>query len=139
MKPFEVLDETFDIVPAESVDAEIVTTSEKEKAPKNIDKDKDYEIVRSNLHSLIMKGQQIVDEVMDVAAQSQHPRAYEVAINSVKNVSEVADKLIDLHKKIQDLSTEEVKITQNNSQTNVFVAGTTAEIMKMLKDSKSSK
>ena len=71
---------------------------------------------------------------MDVAEQSQHPRAYEVAINSVKNVAEIAEKLMDLHKKMNEITTEETKISQTNVQNNVFVAGTTDEIMKMLKE-----
>ena len=138
-KPFEALDQALDIVPLE---AEIVEIKEaKGKAivvrDKEEDKERDYQLVRGELQSLIIKGQSLIDGVMDVAEQSQHPRAYEVAINSVKNVAEIAEKLMDLHKKMNEITTEETKIAQtNNVQNNVFIAGTTDEIMRMLKETK---
>jgi hypothetical protein len=138
-KPFEALDQALDIVPLE---AEIVEIKEaKGRAivvrDKEEDKERDYQLVRGELQSLIIKGQSLIDGVMDVAEQSQHPRAYEVAINSVKNVAEIAEKLMDLHKKMNEITTEETKIAQtNNVQNNVFIAGTTDEIMRMLKETK---
>lgn len=135
-KPFEALDQALDIVPLE---AEIVEIKEaKGRAivvrDKEEDKERDYQAIRTELYSLIQKGQTLIDGVMDVAEQSQHPRAYEVAINSVKNVADIAEKLMDLHKKLNDVTVEETKISQTNVQNNVFVAGTTDEIMKMLKE-----
>ena len=138
-KPFEALDQALDIV---QLEAEIVEIKEaKGKAivvrDKEEDKERDYQLVRGELQSLIIKGQSLIDGVMDVAEQSQHPRAYEVAINSVKNVAEIAEKLMDLHKKMNEITTEETKIAQtNNVQNNVFIAGTTDEIMRMLKETK---
>lgn len=140
-KPFEVLDQTLDITPLEP---EIVEIQEaKSRAivvrDKEEDKESDYQAIRTELYSLIQKGQTLIDGVMDVAEQSQHPRAYEVAINSVKNVAEIAEKLMDLHKKLNDVTVEETKISQTNVQNNVFMAGTTDEIMRMLKEANSSK
>lgn len=137
-KPFEALDRTLDIVPLE---AEIVEIKEaKTRAivvrDKEDDKESDYQHIRTELYSLIQKGQTLIDGVMNVAEQSQHPRAYEVAINSVKNVAEIAEKLMDLHKKLNDVTVEETKISQTNVQNNVFIAGTTSEIMKMVQDAK---
>ncbi|AEC52979.1 DNA terminase [Synechococcus phage S-CRM01] len=136
MKPFESLDQALDITPMEQELGELkkATSSSIAVRDKEEDKERDYQHIRNELYSLIEKGQTLIDGVMDVAEQSQHPRAYEVAINSVKNVSEIAEKLMDLHKKLNDVSTEETKISQTNVQNNVFVAGTTSEIMKMLKD-----
>lgn len=139
-KPFEALDRTLDIVPLE---AEIVEIKEaKTRAivvrDKEDDKESDYQAIRLELYSLIQKGQTLIDGVMDVAEQSQHPRAYEVAINSVKNVAEIAEKLMDLHKKLNDVTVEETKISQTNVQNNVFIAGTTSEIMKMVQDAKNA-
>jgi hypothetical protein len=135
-KPFEALDQALDIVPLEAEMVEIkeakgraIVVRDKEE-----DKERDYQAIRTELYSLIQKGQTLIDGVMDVAEQSQHPRAYEVAINSVKNVADIAEKLMDLHKKLNDVTVEETKISQTNVQNNVFVAGTTDEIMKMLKE-----
>lgn len=138
--PFETLDQTLDITP---IEPEIVEIEQGRSmsiviADKEEDKEKDYQKIRTELYSLIQKGQTLIDGVMDVAEQSQHPRAYEVAINSVKNVADIAEKLMDLHKKLNDVTVEETKISQTNVQNNVFVAGTTSEIMKMLKDANNS-
>lgn len=135
-KPFEALDKTLDIVPME---AEIVEIQEaKSRAivvrDKEDDKESDYQHIRTELYALIQKGQTLIDGVMDVAEQSQHPRAYEVAGNTIKNVADIAEKLMDLHKKLNDVTNEETKISQTNVQNNMFIAGTTSEIMKLLKD-----
>ena len=94
----------------------------------------DYETTRAQLHNLVMKGQEAVDGILDVARSSDHPRAYEVAGQLIKNVGDVADKLIDLQKKMKDLDTEEKKITQNT--TNALFVGSTAELQKLLKQQK---
>jgi len=94
----------------------------------------DYETTRAQLHNLVMKGQEAVDGILDVARSSDHPRAYEVAGQLIKNVGDVADKLIDLQKKMKDLDAEEKKITQNT--TNALFVGSTAELQKLLKQQK---
>ena len=94
----------------------------------------DYEISRAQLHNLVMKGQEAVDGILDVARASDHPRAYEVAGQLIKNVGDVADKLIDLQGKMKELDKEEKKgpSTVNNT---MFV-GSTADLQKMLKKQK---
>ena len=64
---------------------------------------KDYEYTRGNLYSLIEKGQEAVDGILDLAQQSDSPRAYEVAGNMIKNVADTTDKLMDLQKKLQEV------------------------------------
>ena len=94
----------------------------------------DYEISRAQLHNLVMKGQEAVDGILDVARASDHPRAYEVAGQLIKNVGDVADKLIDLQKKMKELDDDQTKITNNT--TNALFVGSTAELQKMLKQQK---
>jgi hypothetical protein len=132
MKPFDSLDKTFDVAAAELVKAK------KEAAPLKInksseDKEKDYEYARGQLYDIVEKMQETLNGALEVAQQSDHPRAYEVAFNGAKSAAEVVEKIGDLHKKMADLNSEETKVTQNNVQNNVFMNGTTADLMKMLK------
>ena len=82
-----------------------------------------------------MKGQQAVDGILDVAEASDHPRAYEVAGQLIKNVADTADKLIDLQKKMKDLD-EEGKKNMPATVNNTMFVGSTAELQKMLKKEK---
>ena len=94
------------------------------------DPQKDYEYTRANLYSLISKGQEAIDGILDLAQQSNHPRAYEVAGQLIKSVGDVNDKLMDLQKKMKDLdSPQKGPTTVNNS---LFV-GSTAELSKIIK------
>jgi hypothetical protein len=94
------------------------------------DPTKDYEYTRGQLYSLIEKGQEAVNGIMDVAASTDHPRAYEVAGQLIKNVADITDKLIDLQKKMKDLDSKyNGPTTVNNS---LFV-GSTAELSKLIK------
>ena len=92
---------------------------------------KDYEYTRGNLYSLIEKGQEALDRIMEVAEDGQQPRAFEVVSQLIKNVADTTDKLIDLQLKMKDLNAEEKKgpSTVNNA---LFV-GSTAELQKLLK------
>ena len=109
---------------------------EKSKALRT-DKDdvkQDYEVSRAQLHSLVMKGQEAVDGILDVARASDHPRAYEVAGQLIKNVGDVADKLIDLQGKMKELDKEDRKGPTN--VTNAMFVGSTADLQKLLKKQK---
>ena len=92
----------------------------------------DYEVSRAQLHSLVMKGQEAVDGILDVARASDHPRAYEVAATTIKAVGDVTDKLIDLQGKMKELDKEEKRGPTN--VTNAMFVGSTAELQKMLKN-----
>jgi len=91
----------------------------------------DYEYTRGNLYSLIEKGQQAISDILDVAQQSDSPRAYEVAGQLIKNVADVSDKLIDLQQKMKKLNEEEPKGPKN--VTNALFVGSTSELQKLLK------
>lgn len=137
MKNFDSLDKTFDIAPSE---VEVVKPIKKRKdeliiSDKHTDREKDYQYQRAQLYNLVEKMQETLNEAMEVAAESQHPRAFEVAFAGAKQAADVVDKIGQLHKNQKDLEIEEVKVQQNNTTNNVFMSGSTAELMAMLKDS----
>lgn len=100
----------------------------------SVNPDADY--VRSNYYGLIEKGNEALDGILEVAKQSQHPRAYEVAANMIKNMSDVTEKLMTLQKQRKDLeSPEEKTVTNVNVDKAVFV-GSTTDLLKKIKDEK---
>lgn len=131
-KKFDKLNETFnvdgDIIPVESE-----TVIEKiEKVSLTVDDiKKDYDYTRGNLYSLIEKGQEAINGILELAQETEMPRAYEVAGQLIKNVGDIADKLMDLQKKVKDIEEDSPKgpTTVNNA---LFV-GSTAELAKLLK------
>ena len=94
---------------------------------------KDYEYTRGNLYSIIEKGQEAINGILELPQESEMPRAYEVAGQLIKSVSDATDKLMDLQKKLKDVNEEDTKspTTVNNA---LFV-GSTAELSKLLKSS----
>ena len=99
---------------------------------KNNDIKKDYEYTRANLYSLIEKGQEAIDGIMELASEGGSPRAYEVAGQLIKSVGDVTDKLIDLQKKLKEVEEETTKTTNNVTNNAVFV-GSTSDLSKLLK------
>ncbi len=95
------------------------------------DRDKDYEYTRGELYSLIDQGQEAVRGALEVAQESGHPRAYEVATNAMKQVADMTDKLMDLQKKVKDL--DEEKKGPSKVTNNAMFVGSTSELQKMLK------
>ena len=95
--------------------------------------EKDYEYTRANLYSIIEKGQEAINGIMEVAGESASPRAYEVAGQLIKSVADTTDKLADLHKKVKDIEADNPK-TQSTVTNNALFVGSTAELQKMLKD-----
>ena len=104
----------------------------KDDSQSSMDIKKDYEYTRANLYSLIEKGQEAINGIMELASESDQPRAYEVAGQLIKSVGDVTDKLIDLQKKLKDIEDESVKTTNNVTNNAVFV-GSTSELSKLLK------
>ncbi len=99
---------------------------------KDDDIEKDYVYSRANLYSLIEKGQEAINGIMEVAGEGGSPRAYEVAGQLIKSVADTTDKLIDLQKKLKDVE-DETKKTTNNVTNNALFVGSTSELQKMLK------
>ena len=123
-----------------NIEADIVPMEESPKPKKrterviDIDKDvqKDYDFVRGELYNVIEKGQEALSGALDVANNTDHPRAYEVTGQLVKSVSDAAEKLIDLQKKMQDIE-EGPKSKQKVTNNNALFVGSTAELSKLLK------
>ena len=137
MSKFDAINDSLDI---EVVDEEESPITKKES--KAIEKDKkdsvrDYEYTRGNLYSLIEKGQEALDSIMEVAQEGQQPRAFEVVSQLIKNVADTTDKLVDLQQKMKNLEAEDSKgpSTVNNA---LFV-GSTAELQKLLKNQSGTK
>ena len=124
------MEDIFDIE-VESTDIE----PSKPKPPKEEkdDQTKDYEFTRGQLYSLLSKGQEALDGALEVAQESGHPRAYEVAVNAMKQVADMTDKLVDLQKKMKELNAEDKKGPSSVTNNAMFV-GSTAELQKMLKE-----
>ena len=131
-KKYDNLNDAFD-VSNDIVQPEVVEKKiEKIKAVAD-DIKKDYDYTRGNLYSIIEKGQEALNGVLELAQESEQPRAYEVAGQLIKSVSDATDKLMDLQKKLKDV--EEDKIVKGPSTVNnALFVGSTAELAKMLKD-----
>ncbi len=95
------------------------------------DMDSDYKYSRENFYNLIERGQDAIDGILDLAKEGEHPRAYEVAGQLIKNVGEVTEKLVDLQEKMKKL--KEVPDTGPKNVTNALFVGSTKELQKMLK------
>ena len=93
----------------------------------------DYEYSRAQLYNLVEKGQEAVNGILDVAQQSDQPRAYEVAGQLIKHVGDVADKLVDLQKKVNDIENPKGSSSDKQVTNNTMFVGSTAELAKFLK------
>ena len=96
------------------------------------DADADYKYSRENFYSLVERGQDAIDGILEVAKEGEHPRAYEVVGQLIKNVAEVTEKLADLHEKMKKL--KEVPDHAPKSVTNALFIGSTKELQNLLKD-----
>ena len=131
---FDKLNETFDVEPSEIEvqDVEKVSIQKPDRLTKD-DIEKDYEYTRGNLYSIIEKGQEAINGILELAQESEMPRAYEVAGQLIKNVADATDKLMDLQKKLKDVG-EDKKERGPSTVNNALFVGSTAELAKMLKD-----
>ena len=133
------LDKAFNIAPTEVVVEETqieeaLVGIQKPDRLKKDDIEKDYEYTRGNLYSIIEKGQEAINGILELAQESEMPRAYEVAGQLIKSVSDATDKLMDLQKKLKDVE-EESKPKGPNTVNNALFVGSTAELAKMIKES----
>ena len=128
------LDNAFNISPTE-VEVDSVEVKEPvgiQKPPTKDDVTRDYEYTRGNLYSIIEKGQEAIDGILELAQESDMPRAYEVAGQLIKSVSDATDKLMDLQKKLKDVN-EEQQSKGPNTVNNALFVGSTAELAKLIK------
>ena len=118
------------------VESSIVESKPMKPVPPKVERDdisKDYEYTRANLYSLIEKGQEAINGIMELAGESASPRAYEVAGQLIKSVADTTDKLADLQKKVKDLEEDNTKKGPNNVTNNALFVGSTSELSKLLK------
>ncbi len=130
-KNYDSLDSAFNVeTEIVSIEKESKSLAKKIEHSKN-DIEKDYEYTRGNLYSIIEKGQEAINGILELAQESEMPRAYEVAGQLIKNVADATDKLLDLQKKLKDVKEESVK--GPTSVTNALFVGSTSDLSKFLK------
>ena len=126
----EVLDIAAEIVPQEVK----IETKKELTVPEQKDPDIDFETGRKNLYNLLDKGNEAIDGILSLAKEGEHPRAYEVAGQLIKTVSEVSQNLLDLQEKLKKV--KEVPDKGPKNVTNALFVGSTTELQKMLKEKK---
>jgi hypothetical protein len=139
-KKYKNLDDSFnvetEIVSEETSGIDLIANPTQNNINLNTNSDdikKDYEYTRGNLYSIIEKGQEAINGVLELAQESEMPRAYEVVGQLIKNVADATDKLMDLQKKLKDI--EETKTQKGPTNvTNALFVGSTAELSKLLKN-----
>ena len=132
---FNELNDTF------NVDGEVVPSTDRKlkKITSQVDDiKKDYDYTRGNLYSIIEKGQEAINGILELAQESDQPRAYEVAGQLIKSVADATDKLLDLQKKLKDVE-EESSSKGPTNVTNALFVGSTADLAKLLKQNKENK
>ena len=129
MSSYDPIDEALN---TQSDMVKVDNSTKVEVSQKSNEIQKDYEYTRANLYSLIEKGQESLNGIMELAGESASPRAYEVAGQLIKSVADTTDKLADLQKKVKDLDEDSVKAPSNVTNNALFV-GSTSELSKMLK------
>ena len=130
------LDDTFNITSTDVVEPDEVKPPVGIQKPDRLTKndiEKDYEYTRGNLYSIIEKGQEAINGILELAQDSEMPRAYEVAGQLIKSVSDATDKLMDLQKKLKDVE-EETQQKGPSTVNNALFVGSTAELQKLLKN-----
>ena len=135
MSKYEKLDEAFDI---EATEVEVTEKKIEKIKSGSEDIKKDYEYTRGNLYSIIEKGQEAIDGILELAQESEMPRAYEVAGQLIKNVADATDKLLTLQQKLKDVQ-EEKDTKGPTTVNNALFVGSTAELQKLLKQQKEDK
>ena len=127
MKENSNLTQLFDLEPLPDTLSNITTPTIREE-----DQEDDYQLARQTLRRLIMKGEHTLDDMMELAKNSEHPRTYEVAGQLMKTMSDMSKDLIGLQKQVKDLRADSPKNIKN-TQNNVVFAGSTQDLLKFLK------
>ena len=130
MSGYDGIDDALDTT-SETLEVKPVKKQKPDRLTKS-DVDKDYEYTRGQLYSIIEKGQETLDGVLELAQETNSPRTYEVAGQLIKNVSDATDKLLKLQKELKDLNAEDKK-GPSHVTNNALIVGTTAELQKLIK------
>ena len=127
MKNMENLNALFNIEPTQTTALALPSSNRED------DKDDDYQLARQTLRKLIIKGEDTLDEMINLAKNSEHPRTYEVAGQLIKTMSDVAKDLLSLQKQLKDIEQVDKKTAAIGNQTNNVFVGSTDELLKLLK------
>jgi hypothetical protein len=133
---YDNLNSTFNLENTEIVSTQVETNKIEVQNTTTDDIKKDYEYTRGNLYSIIEKGQEALDNALELAVDGGQPRAYEVVGQLIKNVSDATDKLLDLQKKLKDIENDNPTKSPTNVTNNALFIGSTAELSKFLKSNK---
>lgn len=134
MKNIPELDKLFDLPLTEEEKTQDLPAIVNDSTQRDLDQDEDYQLARNTLRQLIHKSGDTLDQMIELAKSSEHPRTYEVAGQLIKTVSDVAKDLLELQKKAKDLQPSKTEGPRSITNNNVVFAGSTAELMKMLKN-----
>jgi hypothetical protein len=132
MKIDETLSAEFGLAPMKV--AEVITTDGEIIKQSDSKIEDDYEITRNNLRLILSQGQSALMKALDVAHQSEHPRAFEVVGNLMKQLADVNQQLLDLHQQKQKLDGPQVTARKEVTNNNVIFTGSTADLNKLIKN-----
>lgn len=138
-KKYDKLNDAFNVsgeiisTEKEIISSEIEKTESSPNEASIEDIKKDYEYARGNLYSLIEKGQEAINGILELAQESEMPRAYEVAGQLIKNTGEIAEKLLNLQKTLKDVEEGNKQIKGPTTVNNALFVGSTADLAKFLK------
>jgi Terminase DNA packaging enzyme len=138
-KKYDKLNDAFNVsgeiisTEKEIISSEIEKTESSPSEAPIEDIKKDYEYARGNLYSLIEKGQEAINGILELAQESEMPRAYEVAGQLIKNTGEIAEKLLNLQKTLKDVEESNKQIKGPTTVNNALFVGSTADLAKFLK------
>ena len=132
MAKYDSINETLNTDYNKSVEIEVSPKPTIVKSQGDVDIEKDYKYTRGQLYSIIEKGQEAINGILELAQESEMPRAYEVAGQLIKNVADATDKLMDLQKKLKEVNEEE-KVKGPSTVNNALFVGSTSELSKLLK------
>ena len=129
---FENIDEALEIE-ATPIEKEIIkrSPSKLSRPTDKNDLDADYEYTRGHYYALLEKGQEAIDSILEIAQSSEKARDFEVVLQGIKNIADVADKLMELQQKNKKIREEDKSNPKN--VTNALFVGSTAELQKLLK------
>lgn len=114
---------------------EVITEDTPVTSSDNDDIQNDYTFSRQNLYNILTKGAAALEEMTEIAAQSQHPRAFESLALLIKNLGDVNDKLMQLHKDVKELEEEEpAELTRSIQVANAVFVGSTSELLNKVRE-----
>lgn len=132
MKIDNAMNEIFDLNPAEKVTGEVITQSGEVILPLDEKVNYDYDKSRNNLHNLLQQGQDALNHALEIAKASEHPRAFEVVGNLMKQLADINHQLMDLHGKMRVLEAPSKSDGAKQVTNNAIFVGSTAELNKLI-------